>query len=53
MNAKQALTSSRDVGQMVYIYKRVVLGLGCMTITGLGFTVRLGIRFRCQVKVKG
>ena len=53
VNTKKALTSSRDVEQMVSNYKRVVKGLGCMTITGLGFRVRLGIRFIGQVKVKG
>ena len=27
---------SRDMGQMVYNYKRVMRGLGCMTIKRLG-----------------
>ena len=30
------LPPSRDIGQMVYNYKRVVKGLGCMNIKGLG-----------------
>ena len=30
------LSSSRDIGQIVYNYKRVVQGLGCLNIKGLG-----------------
>ena len=33
--------NTRDMGQMVHNYKRVVKGLGCMIIKGLG-NVRLG-----------
>ena len=28
--------NSRDIGQMVHNYKRVVKGLGCMTVKVLG-----------------
>ena len=37
--------NSRDMGQMVHGYKKVVKGRGCMTMKGLGLRVSLGIRF--------
>ena len=41
--------NSRDMGQMVHSYKKVVKGRGCMTMKGLvkalGLWVRLRFRF--------
>ena len=49
-----SLLPLRDIGQMVYnyMYQRVVKGLGCMTIKGLEYRVRLGIKFRGKVRVR-
>ena len=48
-------TSSRDMGQTVHNYKRVVKGLWCMTIKvkgkGLGEALGLGVRLRYSVRV--
>ena len=48
------LIYSKDMGLMVYNYRKVVKGLGCMTIKGLGQRVSwaLGLRVRLRLRIR-